>query len=276
MVEIKIITYNIKRLFVSNDKYFLPHELSNYDIILLQECWNHNRKETILEEFSRLHKYNISYNVKKPFYQLLDNGLVILSKFKILENEFISFKLGFFECIKNFTPLEVLGNKGILYVKLEIENQDYHIFNTHLIANYTETQQNKISSLEEKLFTEIFDVIKDKTFSHNNSQDQKIILGGDFNNLPFFVNNYCKDDFNIYEPTEPTIFTNWILPMIYEKSYSCIPEEENSTKYKGYVLDYFITKNVKMTNIKAIELIPEYSDHKAVSASFNIEINDKN
>ncbi|VVU94946.1 hypothetical protein CPAV1605_671 [seawater metagenome] len=272
MVEIKIITYNIKRLFVSNDKYFLPNELSNYDIILLQECWNHNRKEKILEEFSRLHKYNIIYEVNKSFYQLLDNGLVILSKYKILENDFIPFKLGFFECIKNFTPLEVLGNKGILYVKLEIENQDYYIFNTHFIANYTEIQQNKISSLEDKLFIEIFDVIKDKT----NYPDQKVILGGDFNNLPFFVNNYCKDDFNIYEPIEPTIFTKWIVPMLYDESHSRIPEEENSNQYKGYVLDYFITKNVKMNNIKAVELIPQYSDHKAVSASFKVKINDIN
>ena len=57
-----------------------------------------------------------------------DSGLLILSRFPIIETEFYPFPYG--------VVSDALSYKGVLYSKININGRILHLFNTHLQASY--------------------------------------------------------------------------------------------------------------------------------------------
>ena len=60
--------------------------------------------------------------------KLADSGLITLSKFPILKNDFISFDRGAFS--------DKIADKGVLWTAIEIKGEVFNVFNTHLNATY--------------------------------------------------------------------------------------------------------------------------------------------
>ena len=54
---------------------------------------------------------------------MTDGGLLILSRFPILESEFVPYEYGVFS--------DSIANKGVLYAKIMIKEETMHLFNTH-------------------------------------------------------------------------------------------------------------------------------------------------
>jgi hypothetical protein len=58
----------------------------------------------------------------------VDSGLLIMSKYPIIESSFESFNVGVLS--------DSASDKGFIYCKIKIENNFVHLFNTHLQASY--------------------------------------------------------------------------------------------------------------------------------------------
>ena len=136
--NIKILSFNINLLPHTFKKLdFLEKLILTHEIIFLQEFFTNIWfcKKKWLINFCKEYNYNVvtNDNIDLLNYKFVDSGLVILSKYKILDT--INYNFNFSEEIDKFS------NKGILYAKIKIDNTIINLFNTHLQAQYT----NKIS-----------------------------------------------------------------------------------------------------------------------------------
>ena len=116
-------------------KKFTEH-LQDYDIINLQElfCRMNNRQATLIEEAEH---QNLAYSAAPPvppFFSKtpVDAGLLTLSKFKIIKQDFKSFEYT--------ASIDKVVQKGVLYSKILIEPGTFlHLFNTQLQSSYSKT-----------------------------------------------------------------------------------------------------------------------------------------
>ena len=147
--SIKLLTYNIflrPPPIKTNENDWKDERMSefikcmpNFDIICLQEMFGsfNSRKHDLI---SSAIKQGFFFYVDTPspsFFSkyLVDGGLVILSRFPIINSSFIPFKYGVLS--------DSLAQKGVLYAKIEIKNSVMHLFTTHLQASYiTSTEYN--------------------------------------------------------------------------------------------------------------------------------------
>jgi endonuclease/exonuclease/phosphatase family metal-dependent hydrolase len=154
--------------------------LDNFDIVCLQEMFGSlsSRRQELIKY---AYKSGLFFYVDVPapsFFSksVIDAGLIILSRFPILESEFRPFKYTVLAC--------TLVEKGILYSKIKIKDTNLIIFNTHLQATYFQTKnglfdscvKTRISHIEEtcEFIREIID-------GRNITAEDRIILLGDFN-----------------------------------------------------------------------------------------------
>lgn len=139
--DIKILTYNLfLRPIVSNngDDYknerlvdFFEH-LKDYDVICLQEVFGmlNNRKAMLLDEATR-HGFYFYAESKAPKFStltIIDGGLLILSRFKIVVSDFIPFSCG--------VHADSFCQKGVLYAQIQVKDSNFHVFTTHTQASY--------------------------------------------------------------------------------------------------------------------------------------------
>lgn len=75
------------------------------------------------------------------FYEgpIVDSGLVILSKYKIVSAEFVSYGFGILS--------DSAADKGLLYAKIQIKDTYMHLFNTHLQASYYSLEDDDLFDL---------------------------------------------------------------------------------------------------------------------------------
>lgn len=244
--NIKILSFNINLLPHTFKKLdFLEKLILTHEIIFLQEFFTNIWfcKKKWLINFCKEYNYNVvtNDNIDLLNYKFVDSGLVILSKYKILDT--INYNFNFSEEIDKFS------NKGILYAKIKIDNTIINLFNTHLQAQYT----NKISinSIKKSQLSELNLFINQIIEKNNN-----IIVGGDFNISPQNSNDYFKS-FNLCHSNEATVYTKY--------NSDGIEIDSISTPLEGYehnLFDYFYTKNL---NIKVISIPTTFSDHKFLS-----------
>lgn len=113
-------------------EYFCENILPKYDILCLQEVFGtfNSRKRRIIEAGEAV---GLKYCAESPapnFWrgQLIDGGLLILSRFPITSWEFRSFGYSTFP--------DSLADKGVLYAQLNIRTHPLHLFTTHTQAVY--------------------------------------------------------------------------------------------------------------------------------------------
>lgn len=104
----------------------------------------------------------------------IDGGLLILSRFPIIESDFKNYNYGFLS--------DAFTYKGVLYAKIIIQDRVLHLFNTHTQASYfsstVEAFKESINTRADQIKT-VRKFIEDKTQgSHHNDL---IMLCGDLN-----------------------------------------------------------------------------------------------
>ena len=141
--SIRILTYNIfirPPLIKNNEDDWKDErlndfikEMHNYDIICLQEMFSSFsfRKMKLISEAVKLgfFYYVESDSPSVTSMCLVDGGLIILSRFPIVNY-----------CYSNYSGgvmVDQFVDKGVLYAQIRVKDSILHLFNTHLQASYT-------------------------------------------------------------------------------------------------------------------------------------------
>lgn len=156
-------------------QYFSSVFLCRYDIICLQEVFGalSNRRKRIIEKaYQQKFKY-IAESPDPPLLSgcVLDCGLLLLSKYPILEQEFIPFTESLHPDRSTF--------KGVLYAKIQIKNSIINIFTTHLQSKHPTNSSKKYLDyrlVRRTQLDEISNLIKQKV-----RETEYIIIAGDLN-----------------------------------------------------------------------------------------------
>lgn len=184
--KFKIMTYNVGLLdykifnypFFSNprhsDKRYvcIPDALikEDTDIICLQECYDDSHYDFFVNKLK--HIYPFSARVKSNKGLKITNGLVVFSKWEILES--------LFEEFTSVTLLEYyFGSKGFLYCKINspLFDQPINIINIHTSSGgiYFTSGSHFVDLLRNNEIDHIFYFIKENNLVENT------FLVGDFN-----------------------------------------------------------------------------------------------
>eukprot|EP00834_Sanchytrium_tribonematis_P005102 NODE_288_length_10680_cov_0.431245.p5 type:complete len:285 gc:universal NODE_288_length_10680_cov_0.431245:1540-686(-) len=270
----KILTQNIyirPPLISSNNGDFKDQRLNefkkvlvDYDIVCLQEMFgsfSSRRKNLVEYAFSIGFKYHAVGPDRRIFRgKLIDSGLVILSRFPILETKSIQYSSA-------LNP-DKLSAKGALFIKIEIQGNPLYVFNTHLQASYNlHLHEDSPVVLTRKIQLQQF-----KLFIKNNIQAKdKVVVCGDFN-----VNSLLHD-FEYQTLNKSVPMADAVLQFFKHHPVTFYPWEY---RFKGNVateekesLDYIFYQNVIPKTIAVVKT--EYpfkwrhiSDHFGVSMEF--------
>jgi endonuclease/exonuclease/phosphatase family metal-dependent hydrolase len=152
----------------------LKYHLSNYDIVCFQEVFGvfSLRCHTLVKMAQKLgfHYYVVPTN--PPFFSrhLADNGLLILSRFPIVEVETVLYK--------HTTYIDQLTAKGFQYCKIYLYSSHYiHLINTHIQSDYhIYDPQATVVKLEQ--LSQIRQFLEDKQLFKS---PHPLIIAGDLN-----------------------------------------------------------------------------------------------
>lgn len=155
---------------------FLQQFSASYDVLCLQEVFSTlSRRKSFIIATAKEQGFLYSFESPSPNLfrgQLTDGGLLILSKFPIVDSDFVTYS-------DSFGP-DILSSKGAIYVKLHTRLIDLHVFTTHmqssyLTSDYTEflryriTRRSQLKELKEFIDRKIL------------TSTEPVIITGDFN-----------------------------------------------------------------------------------------------
>jgi endonuclease/exonuclease/phosphatase family metal-dependent hydrolase len=235
-----ILTYNIQK-FPFSMKSFDPvlDLFRQHHIILLQECFD----DTLDPLVTIFPEFNI-YRGTLQGINLMNSGLAILSKFPIVEGEFVQFQNS------NSMTFDVLSEKGFLSVILNVDGKHVRVVNTHLQScDFERFDPSAMLQLDELL-----------RYLSIRLREKYYIIGGDFNIDATDLLEYYHKFPQLLTPTDPTIFINFTT------------SHTKCTKklgYDGLIFDYFIaSKSMLVSPPKVVEC--SYSDHNPVTSIFKL------
>lgn len=163
--------------------YFVKHHLNNYDIVCVQECMGMlPKRDHEFLHYARLNGFNYSAVNDAPTMTseyLGDGGILIVSRFPIVEQEFRNFKYGVYS--------DSIAQKGVQFAKIKIQDEYLLVFNTHLNASYiSESMDEVMASVNTRLIQleTIRDFVNLKIDLHAHQHPDKkplVILAGDLN-----------------------------------------------------------------------------------------------
>lgn len=141
------------------------------DVYALQEAFRKKLKQKyIIDPWKKKHPYFSSadhHNLKRG--QFVGSGLTILSKIKIVREEFLSYK--------NAVMSDNLANKGALLVTVRLpDGIEFDIYNTHLQADYRVGGIRRTTEVRRKQLVQLKKFIEEKSGTGRN-----VILMGDLN-----------------------------------------------------------------------------------------------
>ena len=283
------ISDNFKNGNFKNERleYFINNYLDNYDIVLLQGCFNtlSFKCKYLIERAERLgfKYYVLPENPDFLSKKIIDSGLVILSKIPIRHTETHIFNKACY--------IDSYVNKGFQYCKLLLKDTTLHIINTHIQSDYY-IADNKANIVKLSQINQISEFIQ------NINQDDPIILAGDLNCNSIYIQNnkpicysysslyndmleilnYTKNNdllrlFNkMRAATSHSVYRNGI-----EINTNCyMPQNQNNTVCLPRSIDYiFYNHNKALTcmvsKIKKIEYNNKsLSDHSAIETIFHV------
>jgi len=185
--DVKVLSYNIflRPPFIKNNADDLKNErltefinhIDKYDIICLQEMFRlANTRQGILLSAAneRGFKYYVeSKNASWYSGKFIDAGLLILSKYPILDDDGYIFRSG--------NQIDGWAAKQVIYAKIQVTGTFFlHVFSTHLQASYFDTheshnQVNDFARADQIL--EMTDFVKKKV----SASPYPVLIAGDFN-----------------------------------------------------------------------------------------------
>lgn len=255
----KIVTLNIWDLPL----WFVPHRKErihaiaaylnelNADIICLQESFDPRHRALLHALLNNYHTSDVDHAKRKMFFISFDTtgGLVIFSKFPIIEQTFFKFS-GLF-----FRPIEFFAEKGILTALINTPRGILRVINTHL--HFNGSWYNDAIRMHQ--MRHIFTILRKR------NDITPTIIAGDFNihNLP--------DDKECLALIREHNFIHPFTPMLdpsYRKENPYVNRAVNRIR-SSKRLDYILYNNVDLLNLKVGYygvLYPDnsFSDHDPV------------
>lgn len=156
-------------------KAILPF-IQGFDIVILNEAWTKAAKKVFRSA------YPYYYNTPKKGCKIFDSGLMILSTHPIINPSY--------EFYSDAAGWDWFSSKGVIHVKIPINNKIYDVITTHMQAGHTLADHRaRIVQMNE-----LTSFIKRKV--NGNSE---VLLIGDFNVMPLqngVVSVHCKDYFD--------------------------------------------------------------------------------
>lgn len=121
-------------------QYLCREIIDHYDVVCLQEVFStlNTRRAQIISLAS---KKGFAYSCNSPspgFFkaQVIDGGLLILSRFPILESDFMGFGNGMFP--------DIFSYKGILHARIQTPGKNINFFTLHTQATYPTDDLDKL------------------------------------------------------------------------------------------------------------------------------------
>lgn len=233
--------------------FFCKSILPSYDLVCLQEVFGllSSRKARIIAAAKAL---GYAYSVESPapgFFasHLIDGGLLILSRYPVLEWEFRSFEFAIFP--------DTLADKGVLYCKLEVAGGPLHLFTAHTQSAY-ETSDMDLFRLYRSVTLRQIEAIAN-FIREKRTQTGLIVLVGDLNidaqaSSKPLVDSSVKDEYTSLmsvlrdlQPCDVLTEACGVHPATHGRLCDGKPEDtvltETSAQGKELALDYLFTFN---------------------------------
>jgi len=287
-VKFKVLTlnvYGLSNLFVKNpDRKLRLKKLSQvfksklhphhrkWDILLLQELWHKKDRNNFKK--SNLYPYDVDIHYRNPARKenIFDSGLLILSRFKILEkHRFNLSNKAKGKSLFNFG--ERFVRKAVYLAKIKLPSKKkIWVANTHLASNYfPHGPDNK--KLRKVQLKQIFHWLKRKV------KKDPIIMGGDFNfgpshqgydglwdELPTLLPGMMHD----HHTKEISTFSEKNLLNI-EGESGKLDHLFSSEHFKIINAGRALNEQIKLPNGK----ITNYSDHYGFESRYELKVKNK-
>jgi len=230
---------------------------SDFDIILLQECFDNKFIDAAQERLKS--KYSHAILPDRPHWYKLSNGLMILSKYKVEKIENIVFK--------RLSQSDIFTAKGAVLAKVWIDTQNLYIVNTHLQADY---DTKKYQDIRKEQLANIQSGLIQK---HVHEEHSKLLIAGDLN---------IEEDLESVEYktlTKEFLWRDWVYEFFKKPSHSFDKNNFWNKEYKQSCrLDYFLanfTSKIFRINIEKPKRAfgnneIDLADHYGISAEFSL------
>ena len=242
---------------------FLPE----FDIICFQEIFTTltDRKHQMIREAAKSgFKYHVSSRPPSFFSEYItDSGLLILSRYEILECDYYDYYLN----ISGDAP----SNKGIIYAKIKINNRYLFLFNTHLQSTYFDESQSNINDtiqVRTKQTEELINFVYNKLLAFPRDEIEKglVLIVGDFN-IDAHNNQFLREKYKLpkYKITEYELLKKKFsklgtaIDIMYKKYNNHLYTFGNNDRPEyDQVLTGKAEFNMKQTLDYMWEIIPDY------------------
>ena len=275
--RIKLLTYNFflrpPPIKTNSDDYkeerlidFFEY-LPDYDIICFQEIFGafHDRKKKMIKA-AKENGYLYYLSSKSPsFFSkfLIDGGLLLISRFPIIDSKFITYDYGVMS--------DGMSQKGAIYAKIKIKDYYLCLFSTHLQASYYDSGNslwNFTIETRTKQTEDLINFIYDTIYNLDKNDLGKciFIVCGDFNIDAYDYKN-AREKYNLPKVkfTEYEIFKKKL-----EKLGKCIDLVENKFHTHPFTFgvndaehDQVLTGKEDFNSCQALdyiwEIIPDFS-----------------
>ena len=242
---------------------FMP----DFDIICFQEVFTtlNDRKHKMIREGAKVGlKYYVSSRPPSFFSKyVVDSGLLILSRYEIIENDTYDYFLN----ISGDCPTK----KGILYAKIKLRDRYLFLFNTHLQSSYFDESQSNINctiQVRTAQTEELINFVYNKLLTIPKEQVKKgcVLIVGDFN-IDAHDNKFVRERYTIpkYNITEYELLLKKLSKLgkaidIMDKKYNdhLFTFGNNDRTEYDHVLTSKADFNIKQTLDYMWEIIPDY------------------
>ena len=270
--KLKVLTWNVqmlprigslfscslRKMQEERTEWIIEHiEKSDYDLILLQECFDNKFIDAARERLER--KYPHSILPDRPHWYKLSNGLMILSKYQLEKIENIVFK--------KLSQSDMFAAKGAVLVKVLLDTQSLYVVNTHLQADYEskkyqEIRRDQLARIQSELIQK-----------HLKNSESKLLVAGDLN---------IEEDLESAEYkslTREFRWKDWVYDFFKKPSTSFDQKNFWNRDYKqscrlDYFLANFTSKLFKISIEKPTKLFGndeiDLADHYGISAEFSL------
>lgn len=273
--ELKIQTMNLGAIFAFSSKTkdriskFCQNINSDHDvdIVLVQEVWMKSYREHLkseckfpfvvdLNESNGLKDKTVN-ELKTKFFKLflsnveVGSGLMILSRYPIVETKKLSFSVGGSE--KQLFDGEFMANKGAIgaIIKHPVIGNMF-IANTHLIANYTDHDYDEQRLIQ---LRELF------SWFYSNARLLPSAIGGDFNISPPGKGG-VRISSNLWKHFVRNYIYKFSWPKIYKKNISTFIESDEGILDHIFGINNLVAENYQLSCQSTI------SDHCSLITEF--------
>lgn len=253
-----IFSSSLRKMQEERTDWIIEHmNNTDYDMVLLQECFDNKFIDAAQERLA--HKYPHTILPVRPHWFKLSNGLMILSKYRLEKIENIVFR--------KLSHSDMFTAKGAIMVKVRLDSQNLYIVNTHLQADY---DTKKYQDIRKEQLASIQSELIEKYVLREN---EKVLVVGDLN---------IEEDLESAEYkslAKEFRWKDWVYEFFKKPSHSFDKDNFWNKEYKQSCrLDYFlanfssrifrinIEKPKKLIGNKEIDL----ADHYGISAEFSL------